>query len=186
MMHDQKLYDRIIARIRKDDATGCWNWTGPAHTKRPYPGNRYGYVQAYGGAMGTHRAMWSALYGRPGRIVYICHRCDNPLCMNPEHLFAGAPRDNTQDMIAKNRHNNGKKTICKRGHPLEGPNLEIKADGARDCRICATGRYRLRAGWPESMAFDPTIKVPGGYMVDRATGQIVPGRGRRKSLQTNQ
>lgn len=157
-MFRQKLYDRILAKTVKDPVSGCWNWTGPYHKNRPHPGNRYGYIgmRREGGkhrTVGTHRAMWIALHGEIPRTTYICHRCDNPLCVNPDHLFAGAPKDNTHDMLAKNRHNNGKKTICKRGHPLEGDNVYITPSGARQCKCCTTARYRIKWGWPEDLAY---------------------------------
>jgi len=190
-MFDQILYDRILAKVAKDPASGCWNWTGPYHATRPYPNNRYGYIsirKAPGKwkSVDAHRAMWIALNGPTPSTVYVCHRCDNPLCVFPDHLFAGAPRDNTRDMIAKNRHNNGKKTICKRGHPLEEENVYITPAGARACKICTLGRLRMYAGWPEHLAY--TIgKVPGGYMVDFQTGEFVKtGKGHpRESLRTS-
>jgi hypothetical protein len=43
-------------------------------------------------------------------------------------------------MIAKNRHNNGRKTICKRGHPLEGENVYVSKNGMRNCKTCVTAR----------------------------------------------
>lgn len=148
-MKDQRLYDRIVAQVVVNAVTGCWMWTGSYHKNRPHAANRYGYIGMQRGtgkygSVDTHRAMWIALHGELPSTVYVCHRCDVPLCANPDHLFLGAPRDNTQDMIAKNRHNNGKKTICKRGHPLEGENLYVSKDGMRNCKACGRERERLR------------------------------------------
>lgn len=44
-MYDSKLYQRLIAKVRKDEATGCWIWQGFVHVKRRYPGNRYGTIR---------------------------------------------------------------------------------------------------------------------------------------------
>ncbi len=183
-MKDQRLYDRILAQVSKNSAAGCWLWTGSYHKSRPHAANRYGYIgMARGngkyGSVDTHRAMWIAIHGELPSIVYVCHRCDVPLCVNPEHLFLGAPRDNTRDMLAKNRHNNGKKTICKRGHALEGDNVYICPAGARDCKICATARYRIRAGWPEHLAYS-IGKVPPGYKLDFVTGELVAARSSKR------
>lgn len=156
-MYDQKLYDRIVAQIVKDEATGCWNWTGPYHKERPYPSNRYGYINVMrrgkSRSVNTHRAMWIALDGEIESTVYICHTCDNPLCANPEHLFAGTPKDNTHDMLAKNRHNNGRKTHCKRGHELAGENVWVDKKGLRHCKVC--GRERQLRRWHS----DPELRA---------------------------
>lgn len=155
-MFNEKLYERILSKVAKDPFLGCWNWTGPYHKNRPYPGNRYGYISIRRGTgkwncIGTHRAMWIALHGEIPKTTYICHRCDNPLCVNPEHLFSGAAKDNTHDMLAKNRHNNGKKTHCKRGHPLSGDNVYVAKGGVRHCKTCS--RMRSLRRWHNNPEF---------------------------------
>lgn len=53
--------------------------------------------------MKAHRASWIAYRGEIPDNLWVLHRCDNRLCVNPEHLFLGTARDNTQDMIKKGR-----------------------------------------------------------------------------------
>jgi len=190
MIKDQKLYDRLVARIRIDEATGCWLWTGPYWDKRPWPQNRYGYigidydpVKGRSRTVGTHRAMLIAIHGPLTSQQCACHRCDVPLCINPEHLFIGTMGDNIRDSRSKNRHHEAQKDFCERGHPLSGDNLALRRQQPpkmgirRVCRTCEKGRYRLNLGWPEHLAFDMAFRIPHGYRLDRTTFQVVSARG---------
>jgi hypothetical protein len=187
-VNDQKLYDKILTRVRKDES-GCWIWTGPSHKTRKYAANRYGYVSVYleekkkSRSLDVHRAMWRARYCPLPPTIEVCHKCDNPLCCNPDHLFLGTHKDNMADSKHKGRHYLSSKTHCKRGHPLSGDNLYVcPGQGLRDCLICHTARYRIKLGWPEHLAY--TVgKIPSGYMLDRETWQVVSVRGRAKRKQ---
>lgn len=177
-MKDRKLYDRLLEKIVIDESTGCWNWTGYAFDKRPYPGNRYGCIGIRdpetnkSRTIATHRAMWFAVHGKPAAGQCVCHSCDNPKCVNPNHLWLGSRRDNTMDMIKKNRHHLKKKTHCKRGHLLYGVNVMVTADGYRHCKICERGRLRMRWGWPEDLAFS-VAPLPLGHVMNKKTGVVI-------------
>ena len=81
-----------------DGPDACWPWT------RSRFDAGYGCVWADGRAQKAHRIAWRFVHGPIPEGARILHRCDNPPCCNPNHLFAGSMRDNTLDMVAKGRH----------------------------------------------------------------------------------
>jgi len=87
--------DRFWARITK--AT-CWEWTGALNEKG------YGLVGVDGRTPKAHRVAWELTHGPIPDDACVLHRCDNPACCNPDHLFLGSRADNNADMLAKGRH----------------------------------------------------------------------------------
>lgn len=147
---------RFEKKVHKTD--GCWFWTG-AKTR-----DGYGVIIDGGVMKSAHRVAWE-LYRGPipkqettQHGCCVLHRCDNPCCVNPDHLFLGSQLDNIADAVAKGRNRNGsaKRFLaqCKRGHDLAGDNLHFRPDGRRECAQCQRIRSRnqrarqreLRAG----------------------------------------
>lgn len=102
--------------------------------------------------------------------MFVCHKCDNPCCVNPDHLFLGDHTANQRDMIAKNRHAKGSQTHCKRGHPLEGDNVASWRSDHRQCMVCHRARLRIKAGWPEDLAYS-LPPMPNGVKLKAAASQ---------------
>jgi hypothetical protein len=77
---------------------GCLLWTGAV--------NNWGYGRFLyqGKARFAHRVAWALTHGPIPDGLHVCHSCDRPLCVNPEHLFLGTDLDNTRDMFAKGRN----------------------------------------------------------------------------------
>lgn len=91
----------IEERVAKlPDAPGCWLWLGTILS------NGYGKASFGGVPIGAHRASYAVFRGEPGAL-YVCHRCDNRSCVNPEHLFLGTAKDNAEDMVRKGRSTRG-------------------------------------------------------------------------------
>lgn len=85
---------------------GCWIWT--EGTRPNSKGVLYPRHFANGKSIGAHRFAYQITHGEIPKGAYICHKCDTPLCVNPEHLFAGTHKDNMADMVAKQRSYKGK------------------------------------------------------------------------------
>jgi hypothetical protein len=86
---------RFWPKVQKSD--GCWLWTGARS-------GEYGSVYVGGGTQHAHRAAYELTYGRVAAGVEVCHTCDTPLCVRPDHLFLGTHSENMQDMVSKGRH----------------------------------------------------------------------------------
>ena len=84
---------------------------------------------------GAARRLWIAECGPVAPGLFVCHHCDEPLCVTFDHLFLGTHQDNMIDMARKGRHRNQRKTTCPRGHKLSGSNLYVWR-GRRICKTC--------------------------------------------------
>lgn len=91
------LQDRLWAKV--DTAGECWTWTGTTS-------QGYGKIQAGRrgeGWLWVHRVSWELQNGPVPDGLQVLHRCDNPPCVRPSHLFLGTQVDNIRDMWAKGR-----------------------------------------------------------------------------------
>lgn len=87
--------ERFWSKVSKSE--GCWEWTGG------HNGVGHGRFWSDGALTGAHRFSWSLHRGVIPAGLQVLHRCDNPPCVNPDHLFLGTHRDNMQDSARKLR-----------------------------------------------------------------------------------
>lgn len=90
--------DRLMNKIYRNESNECWEWMG---SKR----NGYGFISINNHIEYTHRISYELFIGKIPEDMCVLHRCDNPPCNNPDHLFLGTKGDNIRDCISKGRNN---------------------------------------------------------------------------------
>jgi hypothetical protein len=143
--------DSFWSHVTKTD--GCWLWRGGP------VGDSYGMSWDGSKNRKAHRLSWEIANGPIPDGLSVCHHCDNPRCVRPDHLFLGTNGDNVRDRDLKKRgayaSGNGarcsenmekgaklcrERTHCPAGHAYSGRNLRINSSGHRRCRECCRKR----------------------------------------------
>jgi len=120
--YEERLRVRFWEKVRKIKK-GCWEWVAvTAHG--------YGRISVRGVMVLAHRLSWIWANGEIPKGMFVLHKCDNPTCVNPNHLFLGTKKDNTQDCIRKGRF------VYNAGGPGAPPVRIRTSDGYVQCGGC--------------------------------------------------
>lgn len=95
------IEERLEKYIAIDLETGCWNYIGCLNE------HGYGIFGILNKTYLAHRVSWKLYVGEIPKGLHVLHHCDNPRCINPEHLFLGTPKDNALDKVSKDRQTKG-------------------------------------------------------------------------------
>lgn len=138
------LSDRIRSKVSENTVSGCWDWTAYKES------NGYGVIGVGSKARLAHRVSYEAHKGPIPPGMCVCHRCDNPACVNPDHLFLGSHADNMADMAAKHRSQRGEAHV--RAKLTAQEVLSIRAESgtqeniAAKYGICSSQVSRIKLG----------------------------------------
>lgn len=139
--------ERFMKYVDKIEVTGCWHWKGALNQE-------YGKFRIGKKQMGAHRAAMMMFAECPPNFseLLVCHKCDNPKCVNPDHLFLGTQQANIDDKMRKGRHSTGRgidypqaklneeKVLFIRGSELDSAALAEKFG------VCAANINSIRSG----------------------------------------
>ncbi len=117
---EQKYIDRLFNSLIYNPVTHCWEWTGVLR-------RGYGRITINYKMQSVHRVIYEYCYGPIFKEKpCILHRCDNPKCCNPLHLYAGTHQDNTDDMLKRNR--------CKTGQGEKNHSVKLTEEQVLEIR----------------------------------------------------
>lgn len=136
------LATRFWSKVDRSDPDGCWPWLAGVRKRA----EGYGAFWLGGKHRPAHRIAWELTRGAIGdESLEVCHRCDNPPCCNPAHLFLGTRQDNNEDKVSKQRHIHGERHY----RALLTPEIvsEIRSSPRyRGYRMALAEKYGVRPG----------------------------------------
>lgn len=114
LRHDRRLDTRPVderfwEKVDRSSKDGCWPWLAARFDARGYGAFKKRDDRGRWKMERAHRVAWMLVHGAIPAGMVVCHRCDNPPCCNPEHLFLGTALDNNRDAAAKGRTARGER-----------------------------------------------------------------------------
>lgn len=125
--------ERLLSKVEKTDS--CWLWRGGFNSRK------YGKMYADKKSWLAHRLSFTLFNGPIPDGLHVCHSCDVPACVNPDHLWVGTAKDNIRDAVDKGHFKRTKKTHCRKGHDysVAGVYYRVRTNGSvyRSCALCS-------------------------------------------------
>jgi hypothetical protein len=140
--------DNFWPKVRIAGPNDCWLWM--AERKK----SGYGKIRIAGRQTMAHRVAWTLTHGLIPKGMKICHRCDNPPCCNPSHLWLGTQTENIADMDRKGRRDTSGLILFKRGE--ECPTAKLTWSDVREIRRSVLSGLRTRAEASRRLGVSPT------------------------------
>lgn len=133
--------ERFWRFVSPEPNSGCWLWLG-AYIRKGYGMFAIAPKKV---RLATHVSLEMHGHLRPSARSIARHKCDNPACVNPDHLEWGTHQENFNDMVqrGRGRMNTTRKTHCCRGHDLN-QTAYTRGNGYRQCRACDNERNEIR------------------------------------------
>src|SRR3990167_10773640 len=122
MYRKRTLSEKFWKKVEKRGIDDCWLWIGAKKDRR------YGHMLHNYQNIGSHRISWLIHHGNIPNNLWVLHKCDNPSCVNPNHLWLGTAKDNSQDRESKNRGNKLKGELSPVAKLTKKEVLYIRAD----------------------------------------------------------
>jgi len=144
----RKSMDPTVRFFTKVTQTAdCWLWNG---AKTPNGYGQFRLAGRFGRLVLAHRFSYETKFGPIPEGLWALHKCDNPPCVNPDHLFIGDRSDNMRDCAKKgrlnlqNQHRSKPKIACLRGHVYKPETTILSPEGWKKCRICTNAAQNRR------------------------------------------
>ena len=142
--------EKLLSKIKVNKDTGCWEWNGCKRHRG------YGAIAVNGRLEQAHRISYIEFNGDIPEGMYVCHKCDNPPCINPDHLFVGTPKENSADCIRKGRAYRG---FINQPKGAESRNAKLTDDDVRKIRVSTNRLKELSETYGVSMATISKVKA---------------------------